>query len=160
MTGKADFDEQEWATVKRAPVLAGLAVSLADPGGPLGAVKESMSAMTTVVGAVRTPTGSALVDAVAADIADGAKQRQTPLGDFRPSPQDAAGAVFGELEKANGIVGAKANPEEATAYRGWLLSIAQHAAEAAKEGGFLGIGGERVSGPEQQMLDKLKATLV
>jgi len=160
MAGKADFDDQEWATLKRAPVLAGLAASLADPGGPFGAIKESMAAMTTIVGAVQKPTGSGLVDAVAADIAEGAKQRQSPLGDFKPSPQEAATQVFAELEKANGIVGAKAAADEATAYRAWLLGIAQHAAEAAKEGGFLGFGGERVSGSEQQMLDKLKATLV
>ena len=160
MAGKADFDEQEWATLRRAPVLAGLAVSLADPGGPFAAVKESMAAMTTIVGAVQKPTGSPLVDAVAADITEGAKQRQSPLGDFRPTPQDAVAQVWAELEKANTIVGAKAGPAEATAFRGWLLQIAQHAAEAAKEGGFLGIGGERVSGAEQQALDKLKAILV
>ncbi len=159
MAGKADFSEQEWATVKRAPILAGLATSLADPSGPLGTIKESMAAMQSVVGASKKPTGNGLIDAVATDISEGAKQRQNPLGDFKPTAQNAGAAVLEELTKANQLVGAKATAD-AAGFRAWLLDIAQDAAEAAKEGGFLGIGGERVSAAEQGMLDKLKATLV
>ena len=35
MTGKADFTEDEWTRLKRAPFVAGMAITLADPGGPL-----------------------------------------------------------------------------------------------------------------------------
>ncbi len=35
--------------------------------------------------------------------------------------------------------------EEAEGVKRWLVAIAQRTAEAAKEGGFLGIGGTRVS---------------
>jgi hypothetical protein len=31
MTTKADFSEEDWARLKRAPFVAGLAISLADP---------------------------------------------------------------------------------------------------------------------------------
>ena len=37
MTGKADFTEEEWTRLKRAPFVAGMAISLADPGGPIEA---------------------------------------------------------------------------------------------------------------------------
>jgi hypothetical protein len=37
MTSRADFTDQEWARLGRAPLLAGLAVSLSDPGGPIEA---------------------------------------------------------------------------------------------------------------------------
>ena len=40
MTTKSDFTEEEWARVVRAPFVAGLAISLADPGGPIEAAKE------------------------------------------------------------------------------------------------------------------------
>jgi hypothetical protein len=40
-----------------------------------------------------------------------------------------------------------------------LMSVATTAANAAKEGGFLGVGGERVSGAEQGFLDELKDVL-
>ena len=35
MTTKADFTEEEWARLGRAPLVAGMAITLADPGGPV-----------------------------------------------------------------------------------------------------------------------------
>ena len=35
MTTKADYTDEEWAALRRAPLVAGLAVSFADPGGPI-----------------------------------------------------------------------------------------------------------------------------
>ena len=43
--------------------------------------------------------------------------------------------------------------------RKWLLDTAQEAADAAKEGGFMGWHAERVSAGEQKMLDSLRYTL-
>ena len=43
--------------------------------------------------------------------------------------------------------------------RQWLLDAAQEAANAAKEGGFMGWHAERVSEGEQRMLDSLKEAL-
>ena len=60
------------------------------------------------------------------------------------------------MRAVNGIVTQKATPEEADGFRAWLLDAAQDAANAAKEGGFLGFKAKRVSEGEQQMLDKLR----
>ena len=57
------------------------------------------------------------------------------------------------------IVAAKATPEETEAFRDWLIATAQAAADAAKEGGFMGFGAEQVSQGEQQMLDQIRAAL-
>ena len=40
-----------------------------------------------------------------------------------------------------------------------LATVAEKAANASKEGGFLGFGGERVSAGEQAFLDQLKSVL-
>jgi hypothetical protein len=56
-------------------------------------------------------------------------------------------------------VTAKATPQEAEAFRRWLVAAAQTAADAAKEGGFLGFGAEQVSAGEQQMLDQVRAAV-
>jgi len=45
------------------------------------------------------------------------------------------------------------------AFRRWLVAAAQAAADAAKEGGFLGFGAEQVSAGERQMLDQVRAAL-
>jgi hypothetical protein len=46
MTTKAEFTEEVWARLGRAPLVAGMAISLADPGGPIEAIEESSAATT------------------------------------------------------------------------------------------------------------------
>ena len=48
MTTKADFTDEEWARFERAPFVAGMAISMADPGGPIEALKETMATVKTV----------------------------------------------------------------------------------------------------------------
>jgi hypothetical protein len=159
MTTKADFTDEEWARLERSPIVAGMAISLADPGGPIEAVKESMAALKTVLEAAQTGVGAELVDAVADSTAEKAKQRKSPLGDFKPRGALAGEEILEELRAVNALVTEKATPEEAAAFREWLLTAAKRSAEAAKEGGFLGFRAERVSEGEQKMLDKLGEVL-
>ena len=63
--------------------------------------------------------------------------------------------VLDELRRASDIVGAKATPGEVAAFRAWLMEAAKAAAEAAKEGGFMGFGAELVSQGERDMLEQL-----
>jgi len=159
MTGKADFSEEEWMRVKRAPFVAGMAISLADPGGPIELVKETAATLKTVQHAAESGGHGELVDAVAADAVADTRRRENPLHGFKPKGALAAQEIVDELTAVNGIVSAKATPEEADAYREWLRNAAQEAANAAKEGGFMGFHAERVSEGEQRMLDKLAEVL-
>jgi hypothetical protein len=159
MTTKADFTDEEWARLQRAPIVAGMAISLADPGGPIEAFKESMAAIKTVLEAARSDGGGELVDAVSKSVAEKAKQRQSPLGDFKPRGADASEEILEELRAVNGLLAQKATPEEAAAFREWLRTAAKRTADAAKEGGFLGFNAKRVSEGEQRMLDKLGEVL-
>ena len=159
MTTKADFTDEEWARLERAPLVAGMAITLADPGGPIEVVKESMAAIKTVLEAAKAGGHGELVDAVAKDVAEKTQHRQNPLGDFKPRGAQAGEQILDELRGVNELLHAKATPEEAAAFREWLLTAAQRAADAAKEGGFMGFRAERVSEGEQQMLDKLGEVL-
>jgi hypothetical protein len=156
MTSKADFTDDEWTRLKRAPFVAGLAISLADPGGPIEAVKETSATLKTVRAAESGARGE-LVGALAREVVEDAGHRKNPLGGFNPAKGATAGVeILDELREVNRIVSAKAAPEDAAAMREWLLEAAQQAANAAKEGGFLGWHAERVSEGEQRMLDSLK----
>jgi hypothetical protein len=160
MTSRADFTDDEWARLKRAPFIAGMAISLADPGGPIEAVKETGATLRTVVDAANDSSQGELVQAIAGDVAEGARHRQNPLGDFKPGKGANAGVeIIGELRAVNGLLAAKASPEDAAAVRAWLIKAAKEAADAAKEGGFMGFHAERVSYGEQQMLDRLSEAL-
>jgi broad specificity phosphatase PhoE len=160
MTSKADFTDEEWTRLKRAPFVAGMAISLADPGGPIEAVRETAATLKTVVGAAEQGGHGDLVDALARDVAEEARQRKSPLAGFKPSRGAGAGVeILDELGEVNRIVSEKATPEEAAGVRAWLLAAAQEAANAAKEGGFMGFHAERVSEGEQRMLDRLGEVL-
>jgi hypothetical protein len=159
MTTKAEFTDEEWARLERAPFVAAMAISLADPGGPIEAVKESMAAIKTVTEAAQSDGRGELVQAVAKAAADKTRQRKSPLGDFKPRGALAGEQILEELRAVNEVLTQKATPEEAAAFREWLLTAAKRAAEAAKEGGFLGFKAERVSEGERGMLDKLGEVL-
>jgi hypothetical protein len=158
MTGKADFTEEEWTRLKRAPFVAGMAISLADPGGPIEVVKETAATLKTVREAESGGRGE-LIDALAQEVVADTRQRTNPLHDFKPKGTLAGQEILDELADVNRIVSAKATPEEADAYRDWLRTAAQEAANAAKEGGFMGFHAVRVSEGEQRMLDKLAEVL-
>ena len=109
----------------------------------------------------RGPAGGSgsRIQAVAAEAAADAKTHKNPLHDFKPKGALAGQMVLEELTGVNAIVSAKASPEDAEAYRTWLKDAAREAADAAKEGGFLGFHAVRVSEGEQRMLDKLGEAL-
>ena len=157
MTTKADFTEEEWVKLYRAPLVAGMGVSLADIGGPIEMSKESMAAMKTAV----TPTEE---QGLLVDLSAGLKvvleEKQNPLSDLKPeSGADPRQLILDELREVNRIVTQKATAEEATGYRAWVLQSAKNAAEAAKEGGFFGIGAVTVSEGEETFLSKVEEML-
>ena len=154
MTTKADFTEEQWTRVVRAPLLAGLAISLADPGGPIEAAKETMA---TLKSATAPPSREQLLADVALDIQELTRQRHNPLKGYKPAGDGPPGdQVLEELREVHGVVTGTATPEEAAAYGRWLVAAAQAAADAAKEGGFMGFHAERVSAREQEVLDRVR----
>jgi transcription antitermination factor NusG len=153
MTTKSDFTDEEWNRIRRAPFVAGMAISLADPGGPIEMSKETM---TTMKSATNPPSREQLLAEVALDIQSMTQQRESPISGFKPQ---AAQQILDELGAVSEIVSSKATAEEAAAFKQWLLTTAQAAADAAKEGGFMGFGAVQVSEGEQRMLDQVRATI-
>ena len=87
VTTKNDFSEEEWSRIVRAPFVAGLAISLADPSGPIEAARESMA---TVKSAANPSSREQLVTEVALDIQAEVQQKRNPLSGYRPSLEGAA----------------------------------------------------------------------
>ena len=157
MTSRTDFNDEEWQRLGRAPFVAGMAISFADPGGPIEAVKETNAALRTVLQAAEGGAHGDLVHAVATDVAEQARHRHNPMAGFKPRGADARQEIEDELRAVNDLLVAKATPEEADQFREWLKQAAQASALAAKEGGFMGFKAERVSEGEQKMLERLGA---
>jgi hypothetical protein len=154
MTSKSDFHEEEWARVIRAPFIAGMAVTLADPGGPIEAAKESMASIRS---ATNPPTREQLLAEVALDIQAQVQQHHNPVKGYRPTGTTAPGEqVLEELREVHALVASRASAEETAAFGAWLVSTAQDAADAAKEGGFMGFNAEQVSQREKDMIDRVR----
>jgi hypothetical protein len=157
VTAKSDFDEQDWARIVRAPFVAGAAITLADPGGPIEAAKESMASLKA---ATNPPSREQLLSDVALDLQAMVQEHQNPLKGFKPEGSGPAGdQVVDELRTVQALVAAKAEPGEAEAFGRWMVEVAQAAADAAKEGGFMGFGAEQVSQREASMIDQVRAAV-
>ena len=154
------FTTEEWTDVTLAPMLAGFAVTAADPSGLVGLFRESsatawsMKAMTEPAGTLAAEVVAAYEDAGTRDAIRGIIR---DLARSKP-PAEASAAAIARLAEAARIVGANA-PSEADAYRIWISETAASVAEAAAEGGFLGFGGEKVSEAERRTLTEIDKAL-
>ena len=63
------------------------------------------------------------------------------------------------IGEAANLLSRKATPDEVKAYKQMILNVAEKAANASKEGGFLGFGGVQVSNAEQSFLNEVKDAL-
>lgn len=150
MTRKADFNAEEWSTIVDGPLYAGMRVIAADRGGTL---RETM-AMGRVYQEARSRGGeSELLDEFV---------KSPPSVDpdrVRAAGGDVAAVATQHLRDAIAILEAKATPQEVDAYKRFVMTVAQTAAGAHKEGGFLGIGGKPISDAENRALDEISTAL-
>jgi hypothetical protein len=159
MATKTDFTAEEWKQIQRAPFMAGLAVVAASPSGPFGVVKE-LFAVGKMLGEVKTQgTSNDLIKALVADIEAGAKDLSAPAELKGKTPEQVKSYAIESVRQVATLIDKKTKPDEAQGFKQWLVSVAQKVAEAAKEGGFLGFGGTRVSEEEAATIKELSTTL-
>jgi hypothetical protein len=163
MATKSDFTSQEWGKLLASPMVAGMAITAADPSGVWGLIKEGMAGGWALVEARQNAQANPLVKAVAEDFAtsDGRGAARTELqARFSGGANVAAlkNVALSELRSVSKILDTKATADAAS-FRLWLQGVAQKAAEAGTEGGFLGFGGVAVSDAEKATLAEISAAL-
>jgi hypothetical protein len=162
MATKANFSAEEWGKLLSSPMIAGMAITAADPSGVWGLLKEGMASGWALVEARQHAQTNPLVRAVAEDFATAegrAAARSALQARFtNANLKGLKDAALTELKTISGIVDAKA-PEDASAFKVWLQEVAQKAAEAGTEGGFLGFGGVAVSDSEKATLVEISTAL-
>lgn len=149
MTRKADFNAEEWSSVVEGPVYAGMRVISADRGGSL---RESLAIGRVYQEARGSQGESELLDEIV---------KSPPTADSSRVSEgaDVAAVTTERLREAMRILEEKATAEEIDAYKRFVMTVAQAAASAHKEGGFLGIGGKEVSEAENKALDEISLAL-
>ncbi len=161
MANKASFSAEEWSRVVASPMIASTAITAAEPSGLWGLLQEGMAGGWALLKA-KQDTTNALVKAVVDDFANGdartmAQERvQTVFKGAQPA--ELTRRAVDELRSVASLLDSKA-PDDGLVFKSWLREIAQKAAEAAKEGGFLGFGGVAVSDTEKATLAQIAAAL-
>ena len=149
MTKKADFNADEWSTIVEGPLLAGMRVVAASRGGT---IRESIAMGKAYAQARQQQGESELLDELVAAPPAMDPERVRAAGDIGQVSTD-------RLREALELLQMKASADEVEAYKGFVRSLAEAAANAHKEGGFLGVGGTQVSDEERAALDEIEATL-
>jgi hypothetical protein len=159
MTSKASFTPEEWNLLRRAPMMAGLVLVTASPSGPVGLLQETF-AMGKVLAEARAQGSGELIGALVADLttAEG-RQASRPTDLAGQSPEQLKTTALEQLRKVGALLDQKAPPEESQAVKRWLHDTGKRVAEAATEGGFLGIGGTQVTDQEKTALSELGRSL-
>jgi len=162
MANKNDFTPEEWTKVLESIMVAGIAVSAADPSGLWGTLKEAAASSLALAAAKRDPSSNELIKAAIADFERSDEGRSSILAMrerfAKADPTECVQRSLASLREVSAIVDAKA-PDDAAAFKTWLRDISQKVAEAALEGSFLGFGGVRISDAETATLRDISEAL-
>lgn len=145
MTGSAAFTEDEWTTIRMAPMSAGMIVVTAQSGGTF---RETFSMGKAYAHAREQHGASELLDAVVS---------AKPQVD-RPhvqSVEELRAASLQRVRDAVALVEAKATPEELADYRGFVIALSTRVAEAHREGD----GADAVGEGERAAIGEIRAAL-
>ena len=160
MANKNDFTPEEWTKVLESIMVAGVAVSAADPSGLWGTLKEAAAGSLALAAAKRDPNSNELIKAAIADFERSSEGSVLAMRErfAQAEPTECVQRSLANLREVSAIVDAKA-PDEAAAFKTLLREISQKVAEAAVEGSFLGFGGVRVSEAETATLRDISKAL-
>lgn len=158
MTTKTDFSSAEWEILREAPHLVIFAVTVAGASGFFGTIAEAMAPSPIISEALK---GSNQLlreicekEEMMSSI-ESIKNRARTFGDFTGIRASLRREAIDKSRSAIELLRQKGSPEDIIAYREFLIALADRVANAAKEGDFLGFGGERVSEHERTLLAEL-----
>lgn len=155
MQETSPYSPVEWTILTELPIRVLAASMRADETGEFGLLKQQATGLTELSSRANEYSSSPLVQRVFEHYkSQGDGEAQT----LQLSEQWIERLLPDTIERArqaSEILAAKASDEDAAAYKLWLLETAAAVCAAATTGGFLGIGGERISEKEQAYLDDL-----
>ena len=164
------FTDEELLVIHGLPSLIGAAVAYSSDNGPIGTAKEMMATAKAVVRGRNRFDDNELVSSVLPviedrddAIAEGKSVREALMARLEEkgvnSREAMADQAVADSTMVSEMLAVKATPEEAAGYREWAIDVAVASAKAAREGGFLGVGGERIGEGEKETIARIAAAL-
>ncbi len=159
-----DYTQEQVEKLMAAPMLVSMYVMGSSLSGPIGLVKEMMAGVETAIEAGKTAAPNSLFNELWSEenlkLQQEKMQQETKESTEGAQNMDEAKAkMLDDIKNAVGIVSAKGSPEEIAAYKKLMTDVAQNVANAAKEGGLFGIGGEVVNNAERNALNDIQSAV-
>jgi hypothetical protein len=152
----AVFAADDWRLLIHLPAEAMIAAISAQIDRPRHTVTEGLAGLDAI--AAGRYYDSDLVRAVVTAIYSEPDEDRAMLADPPDRPAERA-QVLADCRRATRILHAAADPADAAAYRHWVQHVAVRVCQAARSGGVLALGAERITQAEQAFLDELGAAL-
>ncbi len=153
------YSKEELASLTKALGAVVLGAGMSEKGGSFGLMREIVAAMrasANYVGDSSNPLLKQIVTDTDPSDVDNAEN------EAKSTPETAQKAVQDGLAAAKAshhAILAKGNADDADAWAQLLLTAANAAVQATKTGGFLGLGGEKVTQSEEEYMRNLSDTL-
>jgi hypothetical protein len=151
---KARFTDDEWTKIRLSPLAVIMYIASASPSGLAGLSKEIVAAGAGMKELVKNALPTSLVD-----VAFGSFEGKPDLGQEGALDEKAPRtSMLGIVQAAATAVKIK-SPADSASFAETLVALSRRVAEASKEGGFLGIGGTRVSTEEKHAIAEIAAAV-
>ncbi len=156
-----DFTPDEWEVLRTTPHAVGMAVAVAGASGFTGTLKEAWTSASSVLEGVKSDNAILQRIADKGELKAAQKELKDVIreGDFKTVNQRMQDLAAERAGNAIRLLRQKGTAADVDAYSAYLRNVGKRVANAAKEGSFFGIGGERVSEGEQVMLRRLEDAL-
>ena len=169
MSLETRFTEEEIFLLSTTPMQIGTVMAFSEGSG-LGTVKEMFASSKTFINGVKEYPNNEIITGVLPTVSDlkeamsqSKEMRQKAVARLKEQGIDSSEKLRQQLiedgQAVAKILTEKATNDEANEYKEWAMSIATNVANAAKEGGFLGIGGTRISDGEKQAFAEIADAL-
>ena len=159
MSNVSNFTPEELNLIREIIPLTGFAVAVAGNSGIIGTFKEAAATAKGLGDATTKYPQNELIQSLLKDLS----QNRPTMPKYNPLEAGIQEKIKSDaLAKTRQVVALltqKATSQEVTEFKQWILAVSENVANAAKEGAFLGIGGERVSAAEKAVLTDLQGVL-
>lgn len=164
------YSQEEWKTIASMPQSVGSIMASASYSGLIGSGKEIYTSVRSIMNGKQEYANNPLIQEIVPDVSDRSQamakakeQREFLMNKIKEnnikSSEDLRALILNDCTKTIALLEEKEAPELVSEFKKWVLDVANDVAHAAKEGDFLGFGGEQFSEKEQDLYNELKTIL-
>lgn len=153
------FTPAEWALLAELPIRVIAAAVAVEPAGELGTIKELVAGLTSLSSGAMVSRENALIQTVFEIYKHEGQGEQRALELSDQATDQIIPDTLERCRQASEVLARAADPGDAEDFKRWLYRIAEEVVAASRSGGFLGLGGQRISGAEHAFLDRLAEAL-